>query len=741
MKNKGKLIFKCFMWNLIIGALAIVPFMIKENGCFLIGTDYDSILSLWERCRRSILQGNVFWSWSTDLGSDFIGAFSFLALGSPLFWITVLLPKVDYIYLGGWILILKYAIAGLTSGIYLSRFEQKPRLVIMGSILYSFSGFQAANLMMASFHDVVAFFPLLLVGLEICVTEKKKGFLAASVCINALTNFYFFVGEVIFVILYFIIRFVFDDWRYIKKAGKCILEGIVGVFMSAALFFPAILFVLENPRGSSKISLIHNIFPDGMRILKLWRAFLFPGEAMQNQTCVQLYDWSSCSAWLPLVGISLVIAYILNHQIKKDWLKRFIIFISVWMLVPALSSVFTLMTDIYYRWYYMPLLIFALASIRVIEKISEYSIRKITILMSCIMSLSVVAFLVWDKYKFPIIFNMSAFLWLSLIGIIGIVFTGIIAKCVKDDRREKIYFVSIACFAIASTVFTIGRYQECRGYTVKEYQDKTIGIKTLASFIDMDQTPYSIQSIDSQIAAYMDIPFWGSSYNSVQGSIFEMWRGLGEERRVVCPEIPDGYENLTGAKYVMNSVEMEGYTLVGSTQSGEKTYYLYETDTRPIGVAYEYYILQDEFEDSPVENRVEILQQAIVVKKDDAEKVGSYMKRYEPGSISTQTPIENYHKDASSFRCKITADQEKMCFFAVPYARGWKAYVNGKRAKIYDTNGFMAVEIAEGINEIEFRYFNNDFLIGAILSVCGWIVFAVMILKDRKRKAEKGLLS
>ena len=599
--------------------------------------------------------------------------------------------------------------------------------------MYAFSGFQATNLMMGSFHDVVDFFPLLLIGLEIYASEGKKGYLAAAVCLNALTNYYFFIGEVIFLVLYFLIKFVWEDRNYLKKIGGCIWEGIVGVLMAAILFVPSILFVLGNPRSSQRISILQNLIPDGETVLKLWRAFLFPGEAMQNWTCIQQYDWSSCSAWLPMVGISLVICYLWKNRKQKDWLKRVIILFGVCMIVPCFNAVFTLMTDVYYRWYYMPLLLFALASVKVMEKVSDYFIGRVTIILTGIMLLSAAAFVWWHAYRSRIILDGSAFAVYTVIGILGIVITGIIACVVRDEnRRNQLFAISVSCFAIVSTILCIVRYQECRGYTTEDYLNKKNGIVKLLDQIDMDTTPYSIQSTDNLIGAYSDIPLFGSAYNNVQGSIFEMWEGLGKERRVVCPEVPDGYENLTGAKYVMNSVEMEGYLLVGSTQSGEKNYYLYETDTRPIGVTYEYYILQDEFENVPVENRVEILQQAIVVKKDDAEKVSSYMKRYEPGSISTQMPIENYQKDVSSFSCKITADQEKMCFFAVPYARGWKAYVNGKLTEIMDTNGFMAVEIAEGINEIEFRYFNKDFLIGTVLSVCGWILFVGMIYKKRQ---------
>lgn len=71
-------------------------------------------------------------------------------------------------------------------------------------MLYAFSGFQCCNLVFYHFHDAVALFPLLLIGLEKLQTEKKKGWFAFGIFMNALVNYIFFVGEAIFVIVYYI---------------------------------------------------------------------------------------------------------------------------------------------------------------------------------------------------------------------------------------------------------------------------------------------------------------------------------------------------------------------------------------------------------------------------------------------------------------------------------------------------------------------------------------------------------
>ena len=57
---------------------------------------------------ESIKSGQVYWSWGMDLGTNFIGAFSFYLLGSPFFWLSMPFPSSWYIYIAGIIYILKY---------------------------------------------------------------------------------------------------------------------------------------------------------------------------------------------------------------------------------------------------------------------------------------------------------------------------------------------------------------------------------------------------------------------------------------------------------------------------------------------------------------------------------------------------------------------------------------------------------------------------------------------------------
>ena len=100
-------------------------------------------------------------------------------------------PPEAFPYLVAWVLMLKYAVAGLTSCLYIRQYVNQPWCAVAGSVLYAWSGYQAANIVFYQFHDVTAFFPLLLLGLDYAVQTKKYGKMALAVWINAFINWNF----------------------------------------------------------------------------------------------------------------------------------------------------------------------------------------------------------------------------------------------------------------------------------------------------------------------------------------------------------------------------------------------------------------------------------------------------------------------------------------------------------------------------------------------------------------------
>ena len=96
-----------FIIALITAAALFVPHMIMSEGYFIFYGDFNvQQIPFYQQCHKAIREGNIFWSWTTDLGANFIGSYSFYLLGSPFFWLTIPFPNWMVPYLMGPLLIL-----------------------------------------------------------------------------------------------------------------------------------------------------------------------------------------------------------------------------------------------------------------------------------------------------------------------------------------------------------------------------------------------------------------------------------------------------------------------------------------------------------------------------------------------------------------------------------------------------------------------------------------------------------
>ena len=187
-----------FLTAFVIMAVSVLPRTIANGGIFTYYGDFNSQqIMFYQHAHDSVQAGNLGWDWGTDLGSSFIGSYSFYLLGSPFFWITTLFPSSFVPYLIPWLLALKHGVAALTAYAYIRRFVRSRTCSVIGALLYSYSGFQLFNIFFNHFQDVTAFFPLLLLAMEQRVNENRRGVFALTVGFMAVLNYYFFTGQAV----------------------------------------------------------------------------------------------------------------------------------------------------------------------------------------------------------------------------------------------------------------------------------------------------------------------------------------------------------------------------------------------------------------------------------------------------------------------------------------------------------------------------------------------------------------
>lgn len=683
----------------------------------------------------AIKNGDIGWLWNIDLGTNFIGAFSYYNLGSPFLWISLLFPAEIFPYLVGWLYILKYAVAGMLAYLYIQRFTEKKSYAVLGGVLYAFSGFQTVNIIF-HFHDMVALFPLLLIGLEKLAVEQKKGCFALAVFFNCLLNYYFFAGEVIFLIIYFVCRFGIKK-ESISTIFFCGVEAVMGIGMACVLFLPSILFIQGNPDSVAQVR--DWLYPmiDYMEIIG---GLLLPAEPMHLQSSIMLENYRSNSAYLPGIGLAFVIAYVIKGS---GWIRRIIAVSFIICLCPKLNSVFYAFAQDYRRWYYMPVLIMILASVKVMENRQEYAAR------------------------------ISSWIFLAIIGI----YTGVLLWQVKIGKIEMYSmnsFLNIIIFAFAcsvvliviqknSAVFKVGIW----GLVVMAAAATTANMVYLVKMNTDSAQTLKIKWEGDRELEDIDINFRYIADNSgaciggvhplfsfnttITSSIYEMYDALNltVAGAWVNYDVAGTIEWMSGKYYLLPEAEdMEN--IVDTIHYGEKSMYVVEKEACPIGFTYDYYALESELKQLDKQLRGVAVLNCLVIPDEWEEEVSKYLTKMnifsfrEEDTLELKDDIRNnidhmveiYEMNSEGFRAKAVADEATYAFFSVPYESGWTAYVDEKERQIMKTSGMMAVFVDEGESDIQFRYEIPGLKSGVVLSMVSTIVWGIYTYSFYKKRTK-----
>lgn len=224
--KKGHYYLKAFLIPAIIAIVLFLPFIIMDKGYFLYYGDFNvQQIPFYQMIHDSIQNGNFGWSNTTDLGADIVGSYSFYMIASPFFWLTMLFPSPAVPHLMGPLYVLKFACCSLSAFVYLKRYVKNKDYAVIGGILYAFSGFGVYNIFFNHFHEAMITFPLLLAAVDEIMYTGRKGVLVITAFLSCTINYYFFAGQAVFAILYWLVKLACGDFEFtFKKLIQIILR-------------------------------------------------------------------------------------------------------------------------------------------------------------------------------------------------------------------------------------------------------------------------------------------------------------------------------------------------------------------------------------------------------------------------------------------------------------------------------------------------------------------------------------
>ncbi len=765
-------------WAGFLSLLVILlPLLCMDKGYFIYYGDFVSQqLPFYKLANDAVRSGGLFgWNWYTDLGSSFLGSYAFYLTGSPFFWLTTVLPENWVLYAIPWLLCLKHGIASMTAYAYIRRFVQKPETAVIGGLLYTYSGFQLFNLFFNHFQDVTAFFPLMLIAMEELINRNRRGWFAATVAFMAMLNYFFFAGQVIFLILYFILRCKSEDFHVtVKKFFLLAIEAVLGVSIACVVLLPAAMAVLMNNRVSEYLfgqDIV--IYSDKTKIFRIIQSFFMipdpPARTILFQS--QYAKWSSIGGYLPLFSMAGVIAFM--TQKKKHWASRLILICMICACIPVLNSMFYMLNASYYaRWYYMPILIMAMMTAYALD---NYEIHWKQGMRICLVMLSIFGMISLLPIKEE---NEVKFFQFTLIPAYFYTAWGISILCwagayyiLKLRNQKKLFFDKVfavtvtACLACTGTMVYFGK---AIGTNAENYIQTGIhGAEHLSISYENDEADYFRVDISEN---YDNYPmFWGLSsmrcfQSVVSPSIMDFYKSIGITRDVASRAEPEHYtlRGLFSVKYYFNhheeksdtEEEQKEFNMAGfSYVKTENGFDIYQNDYYiPMGFTYDKFITEQTLEGKQNAVREKLLLHALILNEEQAETYGDIIteiKDISSVSLNQQQYLKDcqlhiaeachdFSYDAKGFSAQIELNQPKLVFFSVPYDKGWSAQVNGVPVQVENvSNGFIAVRCEKGQNQIQFSYHLTGLKAGICITVAGLLLLLLYLTACKKFLTDK----
>ena len=777
-KSRYRQVFAlCFL----VAAALFLPHCIADavwgGGYFHYAGDFnDQQINFYQYANAFVKQGGSF-SWATDLGSGFVNAYSFYLLGSPFFWLSLWVPARLMPWMMVPLLCLKMALAGGGGYLWARRWGRSPDWSVVAGCLYAFSGFTVYNIFFNHFLDVVALFPYMLAALDDAVLDGKRGPFPFWVALNLVNNYFFFAGQAVFLILYFLCMLACRAYKIGPRSFAALAgETLLGCAMGCVLLLPAGLSLLQNPRTIDPYNgygyLVYGNAQQYGAIL--YSGFLMP-DAPYFKDLFQdgILKHTSMTAYLPLVGLVGGIAFCRGRRRHPfAWLLKICILCA---FVPVLNSAFYALNSSYYaRWYYMPVLVLCGATAYLMERpqLAQRQVPRAWRLVALV-TLSAAAFAVVPNtdddgnFKLGVVDFQPRFWGIFGVSVLGVRLFWVLWKLAARRRDwAKVFLAGVLAFSfLYGTVhLSLTKYPQWG-------TDSNLIAETYDSVAEIDEIlpEDGFYRLDAY-GAHNNLGLWFDRsclqfFNStVAPSIMEFYPEVGVTRDVNSKPAAQNYalRGLLSVRYTLVAKDktgdwadenLEGWTLCAHTSA----YDIYQNENWvPMGFTYRYYVTADQLETVPEEERAQILMRALLLDDDQIERYAGLLEPLPEEELADRSyetyardcadrragAVEQFTATRTGFTAHTSYEDQQLVFFSVPCDDGFTATVNGEPAAIERVDkGLMAVLVPAGDADITFTYHTPGLALSARISLAGLAVYGVYLVvlyqrRKRKRNAE-----
>ncbi len=331
-----------FIWGSFVLAALVVLAAYIFLGYYPIGNNvilkvdmYHQYGPFHEELRSRLLEGrSLLYSWEGGLGKDFISQLAYYT-ASPLSFFMVLFSQENMTEAMAVFVLIKVAFCSAFFAFYLkSKFKRNDITIVIFSLMYSSMSFITSYYWNVMWLDAIALFPLVALGIESLVNEKKYKLYCISLAITIIVNFYIAFIVCVFATLYFLIT-LFSKFSW-KTDRKEILNrffhfavlSIIAGGISMILTIPTAIALSHTQTSDTSFPSL-KIYDNVYQLLTNHFLGARPVVLARNEDLPNLYSG--------LLTIMLIPVYYLNKNINRKEKLLYSLFLGIMILCSCIN--------------------------------------------------------------------------------------------------------------------------------------------------------------------------------------------------------------------------------------------------------------------------------------------------------------------------------------------------------------------------------------------------------------------
>ena len=386
--------------------------------------------------------GSLSYTWNIGLGTNFLSTYAYY-LASPLNWITVILPTNYIPEIMSIFIILKSGLMAATCTIYLlNRFQRYNVVSSCFGIFYALSGYMAAYSWNVMWLDCLILLPLIVLGLERLMKERK--FLLYTICfaLSVISNYYIAIMICIFTLIYFIYLMIAETTHsgardVFRKIGRYLLFSLIGGCLGALIFLPALLTLFGTASADSSfpthLTAYYNLlelFAHGMMNTKI---------TMMKGYVPNIYAGISAFALIPLFWLNKKIP--IKEKAGKSVLMGILLFSFTFNIPAFIWHGFHFPNSLPSRQSFIYIFLILVMGYEALIKIKKLEYRRILICFGIAILSVFLLQVLYDGEDYPMSVAYASAGFLIVYGVIVLL---------MKQKKKMLCFVAVLALLVAS---------------------------------------------------------------------------------------------------------------------------------------------------------------------------------------------------------------------------------------------------------------------------------------------------